>query len=348
MIIFQLKIFVFSKVAMSFLEVLSQHKYINQNFTFTAEKLPIIRAELLEKLAHSQYKDKMCIIVTGSYGRYEASSESDMDLFWFIDADIPDEPAEALKEEIKIINDVIINHVPKEAGSTGTFGPSAIVSQSKLIGNIGGKNDSNENMTRRMLLLLEGTYLYNNDKFIEIRKNLIDKYIKVEQNPKQIPRFLLNDIIRYYRTIATDFEFKVSEDTKEWGLRNIKLKFSRKFLYFGGLIAVAELMNIHDIDAQKAKLEEIFDKTVFEKCFLCARRVDLIPQMNQIFGFYNNFIEKISTPENRIQLEATTKNTRNDSALYQELRDDGNKFSEAMEIFLTKAFGKQFISLLIF
>ena len=63
---------------MSFLEVLSQHKYINQNFTFTAEKLPIIRAELLEKLAHSQYKDKMCIIVTGSYGRYEASSESDM------------------------------------------------------------------------------------------------------------------------------------------------------------------------------------------------------------------------------------------------------------------------------
>ena len=332
----------------SFIEVLDQHQCIKQNYDFTAQKLPIIRNELIEKLSDSQYKDKMCIIVTGSYGRHEASSESDMDLFWFIDADIPDDPAEALKDEIKIINEIIIKHVPKEAGSTGTFGPSAIVSQSQLIGNIGGKHDSNENMTRRMLLLLEGTFLYNNDKFIEIRRNLIDKYIKVEQNPKQIPRFLLNDIIRYYRTIATDFEFKVSEDSKEWGLRNIKLKFSRKFLYFGGLIAVAELMKIHDISEQKAKLEEIFNKTVFEKCYTCADRVGLIPEMNEILGFYNNFIDKISIPGNRLQLEATTKNTRNECSLYQELRDDGNKFSEAMELFLTKAFGPQFISLLIF
>lgn len=85
-------------------------------------------------------------------------------------------------------------------------------------------------------------------------------------------------------------------------------------------------MNIHDIDAQKAKLEEIFDKTVFEKCYICADRVNLITEMNEIFRFYNNFIDKISNPKNRIQLEATTKSTRNNSVLYQELRDDGNKF----------------------
>lgn len=333
---------------MSFQKFLQSYHHINQNFTFTKDKLPIIRDELEKGLSQSPYAEKMCIVVTGSYGRYEASSESDMDLFWFVDADMPDVPEETLKDEIKIINEIIFKHVPKEAGSTGTFGPSAIVSQSELVGNIGGKKDSNENMTRRMLLLLEGTHLYNQDKFNQIRKNLIDKYIKVEQNPKQIPRFLLNDIIRYYRTIATDFEFKVSEDSKEWGLRNIKLKFSRKFLYFGGLIAVAELLDVHEIEQQKLKLEDIFNSTVFERVFLCADKHNLMGEMNDIFNLYSNFIEKISNPEIRAKLESTTKTERNDSDVYQELRIDGIKFSEGMEDFLHKAFKEKFISFLIF
>lgn len=348
MIKFQQKIFAFFKLIMSFQEFLQKHQHINQNFIFTQDKLPIIREELKEGLSKSPYAEKMCIVVTGSYGRYEASPESDMDLFWFVDADMPDTPQETLKEEIKIINDIIIKHVPKEAGSTGTFGPSAIVWQSELVGNIGGKRDSNENMTRRMLLLLEGTHLYNQDKFKDIRKNLIDKYIKVEQNPKQIPRFLLNDIIRYYRTIATDFEFKVSEDSKEWGLRNIKLKFSRKFLYFGGLIAVAELLDVHEIDKQKLNLENIFDQTVFERIFVCAEKHQLVSEMNNIFQLYSNFIEKISNPGIRAQLESTTKAERNESTVYQELREDGVKFSEGMEDFLKKAFKDKFISFLIF
>ena len=56
--------------------------------------------------------------------------------------------------------------------------------------------------------------------------------------------FLLNDIIRYYRTITIDFEFKTSETGKSWGLRNIKLTYSRKLIYFVGLLMVAKTQDL--------------------------------------------------------------------------------------------------------
>jgi hypothetical protein len=81
---------------------------------------------------------------------------------------------------------------------------------------IGGDNDTNNNTTRRILLLLESQPIGDNKAHSRVMKGVLSRYILEDSRPKmptknEIPRFLLNDIIRYWRTMAVDFGYKRRE-----------------------------------------------------------------------------------------------------------------------------------------
>lgn len=285
---------------------------------FTKTKLLEIRTELEKILSASSYKESICIVVTGSYGRQEASEESDLD--WYIIFDKDRDATEVLASEITAIDELIHRLIPNQPGSTGTFGAEAIVKFADMQTNLGGDKDTNQNLTRRMLFLLEGNWLYNETLFKSYQKELIEKYIKETDSDNNLPRFLLNDIIRYYRTITTDFEYKVTEKKEGWGLRNIKLKFSRKLLYFSGILAVAELENLN-YENRINKAIELFSKPPLE-------RIQFITNKEQVFAKYQTFLEEISSAENRVQLEAISKDERYTSKLYIKLNTLSQEFSK--------------------
>ena len=286
-----------------------------------------MRKELQESLQTSPYAERLTVVTTGSYGRREASDLSDLDYYLFFDADLPGD--EAIPDEQSLIAEIVNKHVPGSVGDTGTFGHDAIADFKEMITNIGGLQDTNQLMTRRMLFLLEGDWLYNESRFNDYRRRLLGKYLREDARPDAIPLFLLNDIIRYYRTITTDLEHKVTTQGKSWGLRNIKLRFSRKMLYFGGIIVAAELVGQN----HQPRIDEagrLFSMPVIER----IQHLSDADQAREILQIYDGFLADMASEAVRRELEGVQRENRWQSGHYNRLRESGHDFSRALNTWL--------------
>ena len=174
------------------------------------------------------------VVALGSIGRQEASASSDFD-YLIIAYGLP-ENVTASRDLFAAVIELRENklHLGKQ-GPTNLFG--RLVSAPDLIEFIGLEDDSNRSLTHRMLILEEGVSLYRPDLHKTLIRKIIERYLADYSSPKPgVPRFLLNDILRYWRTIAVDYQAKRWEDSEGWGLRYLKLRISRKLAFAGSLV----------------------------------------------------------------------------------------------------------------
>lgn len=295
--------------------------------SWTAGKLTELRKDLDAVLASSSVADCVTLVTTGSYGRGEASSESDLD--WYPICEYGDADHKfVIPEDIqRAINATILKHVPNQPGSSNTFGSEVNVPFGQILKPIGGQLETNQILTRRLLLLLEGAHLYGLDRLLSYRSRLLKSYLPEDRRPGQLPRFLLNDTIRFYRTMLIDFENKVRDCGKNWGLRNVKLRFSRKLLFFGGLVTVAELTELANEQALE-RGNKLLSMSVLERIGVCGGDLE---ETETIFQQYNGFLEAISDTDLRDELDNLKRKDRHESKVYQELRQRGVQFSKALD-----------------
>ncbi|WP_354674857.1 nucleotidyltransferase domain-containing protein [Cupriavidus alkaliphilus] len=298
--------------------------YIQEARQFSTKQLRSFREIFAESVAPNY-----SILVVGSLARLEASEESDVDYYCFGD----DEAAVAEAGRVLIERQADIARInPNAPSSTGAFGKEGETLEA-LVSNIGGDDDLNSKITRRILSLLEGAYIASEDAFKRYRAALLDRYVPSGISDAQLCRFLLNDIIRYYRTICVDFEFKTTENKKPWGIRYVKLRFSRKLLYFSGLLAVAETAGKPRHDKIE-RLEELFAMPPIERVqSICGTaRTELALKL------YEEFLESISDEKRREELTKVEKDSAMESAIFMELQKKGRVFSEELAGLLTTTY----------
>jgi hypothetical protein len=121
-------------------------------------------------------------------------------------------------------------------GRSGMFG--RVVGAPEIIERIGLEADTNLSHSRRTLLVTESRSVFNQGRHGELVEGVLNRYLLDYDEPKAgPPRFMLNDVARYWRTIAVDYQAKVWEDPgPKWAMRYLKLLFSRKLAYAGALV----------------------------------------------------------------------------------------------------------------
>ena len=192
---------------------------------------------LMKEIALDQFgaDNSIVIGVHGSVARREMTRCSDVDLFFLIsDFALSKKKAKQMQEQYI---DALPDQEFRMPARDGVF--EKPIRCSKLISNIGGEKDTNIYITRRMLYLLESECVFNQEKYESIRLELIKRYVPPDLDDKKICLFLLNDVVRYWRTICIDFENKTTDGDKPRAIRLIKLRFSRMLLYFAGVAAIS-------------------------------------------------------------------------------------------------------------
>ncbi len=313
-----------------------------------------VRAKLGQALRGFDSEDSS-VVVSGSLARDEFTPGSDID--WTLLVDGQADPN--VIEIVPPIELIVRAAAAKPLGREGTFGAMAF--SHDLIHQIGGEDDTNRNTTRRILLLLESAPVGRPDAYERVLKNILQRYINEDDGFRRgsgkyhVPRFLLNDFSRYWRTMAVDFAYKRrSRFGQGSAIRNFKLRMSRKLIYVSGLLTCfsceLKLNNRPRLFACPAPvgspecvacLRDFLKRTplqILATALLAFPHLD--PAARTLFGAYDRFLGLLADKTSRDHLDKLPLDPSPEDATWQEARRITHEFRDALlEIFFDKESG---------
>jgi hypothetical protein len=218
-----------------------------------------VREEARLRLSSIVGDEPLAIYVTGSFGRLEARfpNGSDLDLFFLYgpkDRSHKARPSqltwfELAGELIRIARDLEFEDFSRDGAFLQVHNVWHIGKQ------LGSQHEDAENgFTARLLLLLESRHILNEALYERLMKETIGFYYGDYASKRGTfrPTFLINDILRFWRTLCLNYEHKRNRKRQEDGsddpsaswradsaLDNLKLRFSRLSTCYSMVIALA-------------------------------------------------------------------------------------------------------------
>lgn len=280
--------------------------------TLSNERIDRARAEL-----SSSAGDGLDVVGFGSLARREMTEESDFD-FLVLALQLtrdPDAPVNLLRRADDLRRAWLVDEGHTDElgqtdkkvnppGKSGVFGRA--VGAFDLVDKIGLQDDTNHSMTRRMLLLEESVSLMDPAVHSAVVRAALRRYLEVgHTDPNKVPRFLLNDVVRYWRTLSIDYQAKVREDSAPSGLRYLKLIIPRKTLFAGTLmpLLLCGLDGWHQADAED--LARQFALTPLERLVqgYSVAPPNVQDAMTGALGVVDHFLERSADEDWRKQVK---------------------------------------------
>ena len=202
-----------------------------------------------------------------------------------------------------------------------------------LLSRIGLDADSNTNLTRRMLLMLESQPVAGDAVHRRCWEQVLDGYLEDADRPYRPPRFFLNDLIRYWRTICVDFVGKEREDGEKWGIRNAKLRTSRKVLFAAGLVP---LLQTHRFGREERRefLAAQLAAPATDRLAAAFLDCDARDAGVRALSAYDRWLGVLDDPERRGELESLTKETAHESPVFRDVRRHATELHRGLLVLL--------------
>lgn len=177
------------------------------------------------------------VFCAGSLARREIGQNSDLDVF--VTADKHEDGLRSRLSEFTLFGELIqLNRqlgLP-EFSNDGEYLKVHFLEDLETL--TGSRQDDSENQfTTRMLLILESEPLLRADIYERHLRHVLDHYYRDHVGKKSFrPLFLLNDLLRYWRTLCLNYEQRRHDTKKPWRKKNVNLKFSRMVTVFSAVL----------------------------------------------------------------------------------------------------------------
>jgi hypothetical protein len=281
-------------------------------------------------------------------GKLDKKTEgSDVDWTLLVDGAADPQHLPAVQKIAKVLQELGF----KPPGPAAVFGGLAF--SHELVHLIGGDNDTNRNLTRRILLLLESRALGDDNGVRDrVMRAILRRYLDEDKGYHavhgwdiKVPRFLLNDIARYWRTMTVDYAAKRRErEWSGWAIRNFKLRMSRKLIFVAGFAMClnCELRPPHGVRKQEQSENDFYaalsdyllgftNRTPLEILADFGMAFDPTgTTVAELFEHYDAFLAILRDHDQRARLESMDLEEALTDPVFTRAREVGTNFQEGL------------------
>ena len=194
------------------------------------------------------------------------------------------------------------------------------------------QDDANNTFTGRLLLLLESQPIFGESVFQRIRRDCLDQYWVdfSDHHSDFLPSFLVNDILRFWRTLCINYESGEDQFPEKRRAKNLKLKYSRLLTCFSAIVGMHVEFQKNSTVTIDSAIEILnrspMDRLIFLKTLGNSEINSLVDSM---CGMYRKFLNDTNCEKR--ELYEKMKDQAYYRASLTEARDFGDAMFELMQ-----------------